>query len=477
MSLTSARVVREPGLAAALVARFARLTWATLALYTALVITGVAVVSELLLRRSLGRGAEVIHSLLGMYADPGGARTTVAPEMLAEQLVGMGGHFVITRTKAGDDGAPAVYYLSPGMPARRIELSDAAAANGDLREAIARGLRMQGWRYHVLHRRSGEFDLFLAESRVPYVLALAALAGAAIVLLPVAAAVSRRQAGRLVSGAIAPLEQVRTETLAVSPADLSRRVTAPTGIAEVSDIALTINRLLERVERAHAALTAFTADASHELRTPLTHIRAQVQWALDDRRAIGEVRDSLAAVGAEIERTERMIDDLLLLARGENREIVVARQPFALSPLVDEVAEITQVMAGNGTVTVTRSGANGLTALGDAALSRQILLNLASNAVRHGASGEVGFRLVRSAQRVGVAVTDSGEGIAPEHLPRLFERFYRIEPSRSREHGGAGLGLAIAKMLAELQDATIAVESVPGRGSTFTLWLAAPATD
>ncbi|HSA56599.1 MAG TPA: ATP-binding protein [Gemmatimonadaceae bacterium] len=474
MSASRSPETREPGLAAALIGHFARLTWGTLALYTALVIAGVAIVSELLLRRSLSRSAGVIHSLLGMYADPGGARTTVAPEMLAEQLVGMGGRFVITRTTANADGMPAVYYLSPGMPARRIE-PPGAAAGGDVREAIAHDLRMQGWRFHVLHQRAGEFDLFLAESRVPYVLALAALGGAAVVLLPVAGALSRRAARQLVSRAIAPLERVRGETLAVSPADLSRRVTAPTGIAEVSDIATTINRLLERVERAHAALAAFTADASHELRTPLTHIRAQVQWALDDRRPVAEVREALAAVGAEVERTERMIDDLLLLARGENRELVVARQPFALSPLVDEVAEITQVMTGNGGVLVTRSGDHGLSALGDAALSRQILLNLASNAVRHGGSGTVGFRLVRNGERVGVAITDSGQGIAPEHLPRLFDRFYRVEASRSREHGGAGLGLAIAKMLAELQDAAIAVESAPGQGSTFTLWL--PAAD
>jgi signal transduction histidine kinase len=461
----------EPGLSAALVAHFARLAWGTLAIYTVLVIAGVAVVSELLLRRSLGRSAEVIHSLLGMYADPGGARTTVAPDMLAQQLVGMGGRFVITRTKAGADGEPAVYYLSPGMPARRIEPSTEAPAGSDIREAIASNLRMQGWRYHVLHQRAGEFDLFLAGSRVPYVLALAALGGAAIVLLPVAAALSRRAARRLVAGAIAPLERVRGQTLAVSPADLSQRVTAPTGIAEVSDIAVTINRLLERVERAHRALAAFTADASHELRTPLTHIRAQVQWALDDRRHPGEVREALTAVGAEIERTERMIDDLLLLARGENRELVVTRRPFALSPLVDEVAEITQVMAGNGAVAIQHHEAGSPVALGDAGLTRQILLNLASNAVRHAGTGPIAFRFVRDGRRVGVAVSDAGKGIPPEHLPRLFDRFYRVEPSRSREHGGAGLGLAIAQMLAELQDAAIAVESVPGRGSTFTLWL------
>ena len=170
-----------------------------------------------------------------------------------------------------------------------------------------------------------------------------------------------------------------------------------------------------------------------------------------------------------------MINDLLLLARGENRELVVTREPFPLSPLVDDVAEITQIMAGDRTVTITKPEANGLMAIGDANLTRQILLNLASNAVQHAGTGEVSFAFRRRDERVGVAVRDSGAGIEPEHLPRLFERFYRVEPSRSREHGGAGLGLAIALMLAELQDGGIAVESEPGKGTTITLWLPAAA--
>jgi signal transduction histidine kinase len=166
-----------------------------------------------------------------------------------------------------------------------------------------------------------------------------------------------------------------------------------------------------------------------------------------------------------------MVDDLLLLARGENRELPVARQRLDLSAIVDEVAEITQLMAAERPVTVRREVPAGVLAVGDAGFSRQILLNLASNAVRHTPVGDVSFAIVRESGRVGVRVRDAGEGIAPEHLPRLFDRFYRVEPSRSREHGGAGLGLAIAKMLAELQNGSVQVESAPGSGSTFTLWL------
>jgi signal transduction histidine kinase len=471
--MTTPRAEREQSLSATLVERFSRLTRTTLAAYATLVVVTFGLFSEVQLSRSLGRMADAIQSLLGMYADPGGARTTVAPDMLASELVGVGARFVITRTKPGTDGMPVVYYLSPNMPAQRIEGAAGASTSDAVYQAIRSALADQGWRYRLLHRKTGEFDLFLSDSRLPNVFAVIALALAALLLLPAALITSGQATQRAVARAIQPLEDVRRETLDIGPDDLSRRVTIPSGIAEVTDIAETINRLIARVQQTQLALTSFTADASHELRTPLTHVRAQVQWALDDRRSPGEVKDALAAVGAEIEWTVRMIDDLLLLARGESRELAVARSPFGLAAIVDEVAEITQMMAGDRPITVARSSAPDATALGDAGYTRQILLSLASNAVRHAGTGTVSFDIARSGARVGVTVHDSGNGIAAEHLPRLFERFYRVEPARSREHGGAGLGLAIAQMLAELQNGEITVKSEPGRGSAFTLWLMA----
>jgi signal transduction histidine kinase len=469
----SSHASREVSLFATLVERFSRVTRTTLAAYATLVVVTFALFSEVQLTRSLNRMADAIQSLLGMYADPGGARTTVAPDMLASGLVGVGARFVITRTKPGTDGMPVVYYLSPNMPAQRIEGAAGASTPDAVHQAIRSALDDQGWRYRLLHRKAGEFDLFLSDSRLPNLFAVIALALAALLLLPAALITSRQATQHAVARAIEPLEAVRRETLDIGPDDLSRRVTAPSGIAEVTDIAETINRLIERVQQTQLALTSFTADASHELRTPLTHVRAQIQWALDDRRSGAEIREALAAVGGEIEWTVRMIDDLLLLARGENRELAVASSRFGLVAVVDEVAEITQLMAVERPLTVRRPSAPDEIALGDPGYTRQILLGLASNAVRHAGTGTVSFDILRHDARVGVTVRDSGSGIAAEHLPRLFERFYRVEPSRSREHGGAGLGLAIARMLAELQNGELTVESTPGRGSAFTLWLMA----
>jgi signal transduction histidine kinase len=241
----------------------------------------------------------------------------------------------------------------------------------------------------------------------------------------------------------------------------------------VTALADSINRMLDRVDRAHRALKAFTADASHELRTPLTLVRAQAQWALAHQREEAEVRDALMAIEREVERTTKLVEELLLIARGENRQLALARVPFDLGTVVDEVKEITEAMAIDKQLAVRTEPAEPAWAVGDADRTRHILLNLATNAVRYTLQGEICFRLRKDGRMVGVSVQDTGPGIAPEHLQLVFDRFFRIDQSRSRELGGTGLGLAIARLLAELQHGQVTVESAVGDGSVFTLWLPA----
>jgi signal transduction histidine kinase len=167
----------------------------------------------------------------------------------------------------------------------------------------------------------------------------------------------------------------------------------------------------------------------------------------------------------------RMVEDLLLIARGENRQLAVASQDFDLVAVVHEVEEIAVAMAKDRDLRV-RTEVNGpFHAIGDAGRTREILLNLVSNAVRHTRAGSVVLTGERDDGMVGVAVRDSGCGIEPHHLSRIFDRFYRVDRARSRSLGGAGLGLTIARLLAELQHGRIEVESTPGKGSAFILWL------
>jgi signal transduction histidine kinase len=465
----------ERRLSSVLTRRFSRIALATLAGYAVLVAAVFAAAAEGALRRSLEHSADVIQSLLGAYRDSTVDAGGVMPSALADQLVGMGGQVVITRTSTGAGGRQQVYFVSPNMPAKRLEgLPDGAAPDavrGALLAAIAERAR---WRFRTLHRAAGAFDIYVVASRGPYLEALALVAGAAVLLLPLAALVAARGARRGVAEALRPLERVTTETRSIGPADLGKRLTTPTGQAEVTDLTDSVNRMLERVDRAHRSLRAFTTDASHELRTPLTHLRAQVQWASADGRSDADVRDALAAMERELERATKLVEELLLIARGENRQLAVAHAPFDLAAVVDEVREITDAMARGKPLTV-RVVPDGqpARATGDADWTRHVLLNLASNAVRHTSSGSVTLRVERNGSAVGVSVRDTGPGIAPEHVERIFDRFFRVDPSRNRDRGGTGLGLAIARLLAELQDGTIAVESRPGAGSTFTVWLPA----
>jgi two-component system, OmpR family, sensor kinase len=386
----------------------------------------------------------------------------------------MGGQVAITRTTTNAGGTPQVYYLSPGMPAKRLEGLPPSAAPGAVRQLLLAAIAQRArWRYRVLHRAAGAFDIYVVASREPYAIALASLAGAAAILLPLAALSARRGARRAVDDALRPLEHVAAETRAIGPAELGTRIASPTGQAEITDLAESINRMLERVDRAHRALESFTADASHELRTPLTHLRAQVQWASAEGRSEAEMREALVAIERELDRTTKMVDELLLIARGENQQLALARAPFDLTGVVDEVKEITDAMAMGRDIEVHVAALEPVRAVGDADRTRHILLNLASNAVRYTASGSVTFSLRENGLMVCVSVRDTGPGIAPEHLERIFDRFFRIDQSRSRAFGGTGLGLAIARLLAELQGGHISVESTLGHGSTFTLWLPA----
>jgi signal transduction histidine kinase len=466
--------VTEPRLVTVLTRRTQRVAWTALTAFALLMVAAFAAAGEFALRRTLEHSAEVIGSLLGAYTDSTRAPGGVMPAALAKQLVSMGGQVLITRTTTDADGMSEVYYVSPGMGQERLEGFPASASPEQVRQILLAAItRRSRWRFDLLQRARGPFDIYIVASRDPYLVGLAALVGAVAVLLPLAALGAGRGARQAVAATLAPLERITADTQAITPAALGTRIASPTGQAEVTALADSINRMLERVDRAHRALKAFTADASHELRTPLTLVRAQAQWALTHQREAAEVRDALMAIEREVERTTKMVEELLLIARGENRQLALARVPFDLRPIVDEVKEATEAMALDKRLAVRAELAEPAWALGDADRTRHILLNLATNAVRYTLQGEIRLHLRKDGGMVGVSVQDTGSGIAPEHLELIFDRFFRIDQSRSRELGGTGLGLAIARLLAELQQGRVTVESTVGNGSVFTLWLPA----
>jgi signal transduction histidine kinase len=285
----------------------------------------------------------------------------------------------------------------------------------------------------------------------------------------------------LARAALQPIDRLAQAAQDIGTAqDFGRRVRHSGARDEVGRLAVTFNEMLARLQSAYehlnAALAAqrrFVADASHELRTPLTSIRGNIGFL---RRVVdmdpADREAALADVASEVERMSRLVGDLLTLARADAGQHL-PKATVELGPLVREVARQARFLS-DGEVEVSLGRLDEARVQGDADHLKQLLLILADNAVKYTpAGGHVSLAARRENGHLRLEVADSGMGIQPDDQGRIFERFYRADPARSP--GGAGLGLAIARWIAEEHGGSIAVSSQPGQGSLFTVELPSPA--
>jgi heavy metal sensor kinase len=256
-----------------------------------------------------------------------------------------------------------------------------------------------------------------------------------------------------------------------------RRLFVPSDDAELAALAGAFNNLLDRLEVAHTAQQRFTADASHELRTPLTILRGEIEVALRRPRSAEEYRDVLLSNKEEIERLSRLTENMLALAHVDVGDAVAQREPVNMAEVCSVVTAKLQPLAAEKGIALTLDAPDdggALSVMGDRVALERVMHNLVENAIRYTPPDEsVNVRLSKQDAQVRVDVSDSGSGIAPEHLPLLFDRFYRVDKARSRAHGGSGLGLSIVRALVEAHGGTVQVESQVGSGSTFTVRLPA----
>lgn len=272
----------------------------------------------------------------------------------------------------------------------------------------------------------------------------------------------------LTPGLFKPLEDMATVARQITRADdLSRRVPYANRPDEIGDLARAFNQTLERLERQFRAQQRLLADVSHELRTPLTTIRGN----LDLMRRMGEADpESLADIQVEIERMTRLVGDLLLLARADSGGLPIERKPVELDNLLFDVHR--QVEKISPPVKIILKTVDQVTILGDLDKLKQLMLNLVENGVKYTPSGGiVSLSLSKSDGWSHFEVSDSGVGIPPESLPYIFDRFYRVDKARSRAQGGSGLGLSIAKWIAQAHGGEIQVSSRVGEGTTFMVTL------
>jgi heavy metal sensor kinase len=277
--------------------------------------------------------------------------------------------------------------------------------------------------------------------------------------------------------ALAPVARITDDARAITETNLSARLAVPNSRDEMQQLSETLNDMLERIEQSFTGVKQFTADASHELRAPMTLIYTAAQYSLRRERSREELADSMQKILRESQRTTALIDDLLLLARGDAGRESITLAVMDAGPLLRDAAEQATAMAAANDISVSlQLESDGLPVRANAAQLRRLLLILIDNALKYTPpGGRVTIQGGSDPTEVKISVADTGAGISPDDLPHVFERFWRADKVRSREAGGTGLGLTIAKQIADLHGAHLGVQSEIGRGSVFTVRLPRPA--
>jgi two-component system heavy metal sensor histidine kinase CusS len=263
-----------------------------------------------------------------------------------------------------------------------------------------------------------------------------------------------------------PLTQMTRSVARMGPTHLKERV-APAGWPrELQPLAIAFDDMLVRLDDSFTRLSQFSADLAHELRTPVANMLGEAQVALTRQRTATEYRETLESTIGECERLSRIVDNLLFVARVDAAREPIERKRFDARKAVEKIAAFYQTIAEDHHVTISCSGEGQIYA--DPDLFERAVGNLLDNALRFTPEkGSIQIVLSKGDPDFEVAVSDNGCGIASEHLPRVFDRFYRAESSRSSD--GAGLGLALVKSIVELHGGSVAIRSEIGRGTTVTL--------
>jgi heavy metal sensor kinase len=272
--------------------------------------------------------------------------------------------------------------------------------------------------------------------------------------------------------ALRPVDRMTETARRISAEHLTGRLDETGAGDELDRLAQTLNEMLGRLDAAFKEMRQFTADASHELQTPLTILKGEMEVALRSPRSPEEYQRILKSGLEEIDRIARLVEGLLLLARADAGVLRMDRQAVDLAQLIEEVHGQARILAEAHSVDLRLGPVGPVSVQGDYAHLRRLLLNLVDNGIKYTPpSGHVTISLQSSGGWASIRIEDTGIGISPEDQTRIFQRFYRSAEARSSGEGGAGLGLCIARSIAEAHRGRIEVESIPGRGSTFTVLL------
>lgn len=310
-----------------------------------------------------------------------------------------------------------------------------------------------------------------------------------IITVPSALMVASLGGQFLANKALSPVDQITQTARRITSKNLNQRIKPLKVKDEISRLIETFNEMISRLDTSFGQIKQFSTDASHELKTPLTILKGEVEVALRKGRSPQEYEQILRSNLEEVNRMSQIVDDLLFLAKADIGQVRLDKEEIRLTDILKEVAEQMRFLSHSKNIRIETSNLDQeVHILGDALRIRELFINLIDNGIKYTErGGTITLRLSNHSssrpnhpssgsgeellESVKVTVSDTGIGIAREDQERIFDRFYRVDKARSREHGGSGLGLSICKWIAEAHQGAIYVESEVGRGSSFIVKL------
>jgi heavy metal sensor kinase len=293
-----------------------------------------------------------------------------------------------------------------------------------------------------------------------------------LVLAPIALAISVVGGWFLAHTSLKPVDHLTRTVREITAQNLNQRLPAHGVDDEIGRLTATFNDMIGRLQASFAQIRQFSADASHELRTPLTIIRGEVEVALRNKQLADPVRELLQSIHAEVVRLSSIVEGLMSLVKSDSEPTLFQFAPVPLHSVLRELVEDAQVLAESKEISVEVDRLDSVMVSGDQPRLRQLFLNILDNAVKYTPpKGRVSLSLERENGNAVVRIADTGIGIPGKEIPRIFDRFYRVEERQNSETNGSGLGLSIARWVAEAHHGSINVRSKPHKGSTFTVTL------
>ena len=338
-------------------------------------------------------------------------------------------------------------WVGSSMPA--MAGHEASAMSTTTYRVIASTIQSDSHRYTLLTALSIDFHLHYLKELKRNLMMIAAVISLLIVVIVLIAVRKGHQ----------PLRDVSLEIKNITSENLDVRLDPTRVPIELEQLVISFNQMIGRIEDVFRRQANFSADIAHEIRTPITNLVTQTEIALSQSRSQQELEEVLYSNLEEFSRMSRMVSDMLFLAQADNNQLIPEQRALDLADEVHKVFEFFEAWAEEKAVALRFVGSH-CRVIGDPLMLRRAISNLLSNAIRYTPAGQaVTIQLSESAETVRLVVENPGTPIAAEHLPRLFDRFYRVDPSRQRKGEGSGIGLAIVKSIVGAHHGSVAVQS------------------